>query len=622
MLVRVRRLMGNWVARILFSLLILGFVFWGVSNVLSLVGSDTAVARVGGTAIDIASVQAAYQAALGQASQQGQPDLATRQQLAMQALADAVRKQVMLEEEKSLGVAVPDAAIRQILDAEPGFQTNGAFDKAKFAAVLAQNNSSPDQYISQLRAQLGEQQLLYPLLAGVAPPDILVGRLFAYIGEQRFAQIVQVPVAAQAALPPPGKGVLRRYWRNHPADFTAPEYRQVKIVVLSPALLAPHEQIAPAAIAAGVARMADNAPRVAQRSVQVISVGDLASSSRLEAAWKRGADWARMQGLAKKYDATSVELDQAAQTQIPSPDLARAVFAAPAGKVVGPVAGENGMYVFKVTGVDETGPDQATLTAQVTQQLQLQKAQADVAQDVDALQDALAGQTPLDQLPGNLGLTAVQGTLDAKGDAPDGTPAPIPGGDALKAAIVTAAFAAHQGDPAQLVNGPDGSYFALTVDRIEPPALQPLAQVRSKVLAAWTRAAMTREAEVKAADLFHDVQQGQSLAAAAAAAGLQVSTTPALTRAPAPGTDPQMAAVLFSLKRGQASMLQTAGGFTVAVLTQIIDPDPAQDPIDEQQVRQETTRALQNDVGQSFLAGLQTRDRVSINQKMLAQIYQ
>lgn len=359
-----------------------------------------------------------------------------------------------------------------------------------------------------------------------------------------------------------------------------------------------------------------------ERSVQVLTVGDLASSSRLEAAWKRGAGWDKIQAMAKKFGATSVELDQATQTQIPSTSLAQAVFAAAPGQVTGPVAGEMGMYVFKVIAQGQTGPDAATLRAQVTQQLQLQQAQADVAQDVDALQDALAGQTPLDQLPGNLGLTAVQGTLDASGTTPGGTAAPIPGGDALKDAIVKAVFAAHQGDPAQLINGPDGSYFAFTVDQVEPPALTPFAQVRDKVLAAWSNDAATREAEVKAAALFQAVQQGQNLDAAAAAAGLQVSTLQPVTRTDQTGPNAPLVTLLFSLKQGQATMLQTGSGFTIAVLTQIMPPDLAQHQADIQQIQQEITKALQNDLGESFLAGLQARDNVTVNQKLLTQIYQ
>jgi peptidyl-prolyl cis-trans isomerase D len=362
---------------------------------------------------------------------------------------------------------------------------------------------------------------------------------------------------------------------------------------------------------------------VAQRSVQVLVVEDLAASSRLEAAWKHGASWAGMQAMAKQFGANAVELDHAQQSQIPSPSLGAAVFAAAPGQVVGPVAGPTGMFVFKVKDVSSSGPDPSVVKAQILQQFQLQKAQAAVAQDVDNLQDALAGQTPLDKLPGNLGLVALEGTLDANGNAQDGTPAPVPGGDALKAAIVKAAFAAPVNGPAQLMNGPDGSYFALTVDSVLPPALQPYAQARAKVLSAWTTQEISREAEADAAKLLAAVNGGQSLDAAASAAGDSVAMTPAITRnAPASGVVSDMVPVLFSLKLGQATMQQTDSGFVVAALTKIVQPTAAQDPSDYAQVGQAMAKSLQNDVGESLLAGLQSRDKVAVNQKLLAQIYQ
>ncbi|HUM07460.1 MAG TPA: peptidylprolyl isomerase [Acidocella sp.] len=625
MLVWVRKIMSNWVARGLIGLLVAVFVLWGISNVFTLAGGGTSIAHVAGKPVDITAVQAAYQAALNQAEQSGQaqPDQAMRQQLAAQALAQVLRKQVLQQEVRSLGLAVPDAAIRQMLDNIPQFQTNGVFDKAKFAQVLQQNNSSPDQFIADVRDDLSNRQLIGPVLAGVAAPDALLKPIFAAVAEQRFASMVQIPVAGQPAPAAPDDAVLQRYWRNHPDQFTAPEYRQIKLVILSPALLAPHEQVAQADVDAALARAAANAPSEPVRSVQVLSVGDLASSSRLEVAWKKGASWDKIQGMAKTFGASAIVLDSATQTQIPNPDLAAAVFAAEPGKVVGPIAGDTGMYVFKVTQAGQSGPDQAALRAQVTQQLQLQKAQADVAQDVDGLQDALAGQTPLDQLPGNLGLAAVEGTLDANGNTPDGTPAPVPGGDDLKAAVVKAAFAAHRGDPAQLTNGPDGSYFALTVDSVTPPALAPFAQMRAKVLAAWTADAQTREAEQKAADLLYAVNQGQKLDALATAKHYSVTTTPAITRngQPPAGIDTQFVSVLFSLKPGQATMQQTAAGFTVAVLSQVVDPTPDQDPTEYAQLGQAMTKLLQEDIGGSFLDGLQQRDKVDVNQKLLSQLY-
>jgi peptidyl-prolyl cis-trans isomerase D len=625
MLVSVRKLLENWVARGFFALLVVIFVFWGISNVVTLIGSDTAVAQVGGHSVDVSVVQAEYQNALNQASQsgQGQPALAAREQLAAGALTDVLRQQIMRLEEAKLGVSAPDAAIRQAIEAIPAFQNNGVFDKTVFAQVLAQNSMSPDQFISDEKDNIAGSQLTNALLSGVTPPDELLNQVFGFVSEQRFAETVALPFAAQKPPAASADAVLQRYWRNHQSDFIAPEYRTIKLVILSPALLAPQEQVSQAAVDAAYARVAAAQTSAAQRSVQILVVGNLAASSRLETAWKQGASWTDMQAMAKKFGANPVELDQAQQSQFPSPALGTAVFAAAPGTVVGPVAGGSDMYVFKVTNISASGPDEATVKAQLLQQLQLQQAQTDVAQDVDRLQDALAGQTPLDRLPGNLGLTAVEGTLDANGDTPAGTPAPIPGGDALKAAILKAAFSAQVNDPAQLMNGPDGSYFALTVTSDTPAAPQPYDQVQAKVLQDWTQAAVMREAEVQAAAMMTSVNHGKSLDDLANAAGDGVTMTPGFTRnAPASGITSQMVNILFSMKPGQATMVQTPTGFTVAVLAKVVQPTPAQDPADYAQVQQAMTKSLQNDVDESFLVGLQARDKVTVNQKLFAQIYQ
>jgi peptidyl-prolyl cis-trans isomerase D len=625
MLVWVRKLLENWIARGFFALLVMVFVFWGISNVVTLIGSNTAVAHVGGGLVDVSTVQAAYQKALNQQNQsgQGQPTLAARQQMASDALSGVLRQQVLRLEEQNLGVRAPDNAIRQAIGAIPAFQTDGVFDKTKFAQILTQNNSSPDEFIGEVKDDIAARQLIGTTIAGVAPPAELVNQLFDFVAEQRFAETVTIPFSAQPAPAPPADPVLQRYWRNHPAQFTAPEYRTIKLVILSPALVATQEDVAQADIDAAYARVAAAQPSVPLRSVQVIMADNLAASSRLEVAWKHNPSWSAIQAMAKKFSANPVELDHAQQSEIPTPQLGAAVFAATPGEVIGPVAGPTGMFIFKVTDVSSSGPDEAALKAQIKQQLQLQKAQSDVAQDVDNLQDALAGQTPLDKLPGNLGLVAVQGTLDANGNTSEGMPAPIPGGDALKAAVVKAAFAAHLNDPAQLTNGPEGSYFALTVDTITPPALQPYDQVQSKVLSAWTKDEITREAEVKAAQLMAVVNNGQSLDDAASAAGDSVAMTPAVTRnAPASGVTDQMVPILFSLKIGEATMLQTDTGFTVAALAKIVRPAPAQAPVDYAQLQQAMAKSLQNDVGESFLAGLQTRDKVRIDQNLFAQIYQ
>jgi peptidyl-prolyl cis-trans isomerase D len=621
----VRKLLKNWIARVFFVLLVLVFVFWGISNVVTLAGSNTAVAHIGGKPVDIALVEAAYQTQLDHARQSSptQPDLPTRRQLANQALGDVLRKQALSLEEQSLGLAAPPAAIRQTVYAIPAFQTNGVFDQEKFNQLLQANNKTPDQFLGEVKDDLLGNQLIVPLIAGAAPPAELTNQIFSYVAQERFAEMVTVPFAGQSAPPAPPDAILQRYWRNHQSDFAAPEYREIKIVILSPALLAFHEQVSDADLAAAFARATEGQTAQPLRSVQVITTDTQAAGEKLAAAWQAGADWSKMQALAAKTGGNPVELDKAQQSQFPAAAMGTAVFAATPGAVTGPLPGALGFFVFKVTAVTSSLPDQDALRGQIKQQLQLQKAQADVAQNVDDVQDALAGQTPLDQLPGNLGLVAVEGTLDATGTTPDGTPAPIPGGADLKNAIVKAAFAAQPGAPAQLLNGPGGSYFAFTVDKIIPPSIHPYADVKTQVAAAWTNAAIQRAAEVKAASLLAAANGGQSLDTAASAAGLAVTMSPPVTRNAQPtGISGQMQQILFSLKQGQATMLQTDSGFTVAVLAKITNPQPADDPDDYSQIQTAMTKGLQTDIAQSFVAALMTRNKVTIDQKLLAQLYQ
>ena len=621
MLVWVRTFMESWVARIFFALLVAIFIFWGISNVLTLPGGATAVAYVAGKPINVATVEMAYQSLLNQAQQQGQQvDQAQRQQLALQALSSVLRQQVLAQAAQQYGIGTPNEAIREILYNIPAFQVNGTFSKDKFADILKQNNISQLDFINRIKTELIARQLISPVVSGAAIPDEMTNKIFALLSEQRVANIVQIPVNTQKLPSAPSDAVLQRYWLNHQTQFTAPEYRKLQVVILSPALLAPQEVVPQAQIDAAVQQEQAASTLPPSRSAEILFVQDLADASRLQAEWQRGASWNRIQKLALHYHAQPVPLTATQQDQIPAPALASALFSARLGEIVGPIAGDQGMYVFKVTGIY---PDRTQYVAQAKQQLQLQMAQDQVAKTVDALQDALAGQTPLDQLPGNLGLVAVEGTLDAGGLTPEGTPAPLPGGDNLRNAIIKAAFAAPLGQSTQLQNGPDGSYYALNVQAVIPPAVRPFAQAKQMVLNVWQHQQQVREAEVVAADLMHDANTSTDLAAAAAAARLSVTQTPGYTREAQAQDQPSgFVSILFSLKPGQATMLSNPNGFTVAELASVTHPTIQSDSAAYAALSQSLNKTLQDDLGNSFLQGLQVQEKVRVNQKLFAQIYQ
>jgi peptidyl-prolyl cis-trans isomerase D len=279
-----------------------------------------------------------------------------------------------------------------------------------------------------------------------------------------------------------------------------------------------------------------------------------------------------------------------------------------------------------VTAVTPGGAAQtyAQAAPALRNQIARQRAVALVNQRVDALQDALAGRTPLERLPGDLGLAALEGSIDSNGLTEQGQPAPIPGTAALRQAVVAQAFKQSVGQPAALINGPDNSYFALTVDGITLATTKAYADVQAQVLASWTAAQMRREQEIAATNMLQAMKGGRTLQGVADSLGLQVTTTPPLTRdgqAPA-GVPQNLIAPLFSLSRGDSTMIETPDGFVVAQLTQIDKPSPDADPVGYQQLKASLSGSLADDMQAVFAGVVTARDNPRINQAVIQQIAQ
>ena len=283
-----------------------------------------------------------------------------------------------------------------------------------------------------------------------------------------------------------------------------------------------------------------------KRSVQALLTSDEAKARALADKWRGGADWAAMQDAAKADGGTAVELNGATDQEIPVPELAKAVFAAVPQTVSDPVRSPLGWHVFRVTA---TTPGSERTFDQVKDELRdkiVAERAADLMYDrANKLDNILATGASLDEIPSDLGLAAVAGTLDADGKTADGTPAPIPGPPELRSAIVTAAFQLQQGDPPHLVEVQTpqeggSAYYAMQVEGVVPPAVRPYDEVKDKVLADWTQDQVRRTQNAAAANLLAAIDKGQSIADAALVAGVTVRHSPLVDRGtPTDGMPPR-----------------------------------------------------------------------------------
>lgn len=619
MLAVFRRHLNSWVVRLFFMFLIGTFVLWGVGDVVRNFGNDSSVATVGGQKIEMPEMQDAYRRQLAQVTRMFdgkiEPTAEMRRSIAAQALEQVITRTAVNESVVKLGIAVPDAALRQAVYEMAAFRgPGGQFDRTTFEMVLRNNNLNETRFLDMMRTDISQRQLLEPARTGAISPETLTREVHAFQREKRVADMVALPFAAAAAPTAPTEAQLSRWYDNHLATYSTPELRRVKLVVLTPEIVGRDVLVSEAEIKAAYESRRRDFMQPERRSLQVLLVDDEAEAKRIADKWAGGAEWSTMQS----EGGTPSELANATREEVPSAELAQAAFSIGLNVVPPPIRSAFGWQVVKVTaiqpGVERSLADmQGTIRGLIA---------ADRAADLiyarsAKIEDLLAGGTPLDDLPADFGLAALGGTLDAQGNTAEGVPAPIPGGEALRAAIVQAAFAMRQDSLPHLTEGPrepEGglSYFAVALEAVVPPAARPIAEVMEAVRADWTKDAIRHARETAAAEILAEVKAGKTLTEAAL--GLAVARLPAAGRASgAEGVPAQLVEPLFAMKTGEATMIETPEGFVVAVLAEIVAADPAADVAGYGQTRDALAAAIGNDIQALLTAALRNRANPKVN---------
>jgi peptidyl-prolyl cis-trans isomerase D len=630
MLAAFRHLANTWPARILLVILGLSFASWGIADVVRMVGSgSTAVATVQGHDITPQQFLTEYQSTLRRTSERlpdpSQIPASVKMSVARQTLEKLVTQQAIADEIRALGLASPDDQVRQTVFAMPDFQgPDGKFQRNTLLQVLASNNMSEAHFLDLVRQDVAQNQLLQSVTAAVAPSDLLTSLVFRYLFQKRQADLVTLPFAGQPLPPEPPEATLRRYYDNHPERYTSPEYRHIKAVILSPDSIGRSLTIADADLKSWFDQHRSDFVAPEKRSVQVITADTEAEATALAAQWKAGASWDAMQAAAKAAKASAVTRDSSSYAEVPSPELAKAAFAAAVDSVTGPVKQALGFYVLRVTEVTPArNPSFESLRDTIRGKVAAEKALDLIDARAQKLQDIFAGGARIDEVPADLGATGAAGTLDAKGNTADGTPAPIPAGAEARQQIVDAAFRTNPGDSIQPTEGPDHTWYAIAVDSITKPARKPFEQVRAQVLSDWQQDQIRHRQEGDATRILQLARSGQSLANAAWGTGLRVTRTLPLQRnRPQNGVPAELVQKLFTMKQNEATMVETNAGFVVAQLAAVLDPDPKDDSNNLTQTRDGLSRALHDDYLEIYATALRNDAKPTVRTNVIETLVQ
>ena len=628
MLIAMRNKVTGIFIKVLFGLLALSFVAWGIGDVFRNRATGVEVARVGSIDISAQQVSREFDRQMKQLRQVLGPQFDTEQakQLGVvdRAVATIVARTLYDVYIDRLGLMVSDDEVRRIVETDPMLQSGlGVFDRARFQALLNQIGMDEATYVATVRRDTLRKWLAAAVTDGVQPPDTLADRLYRYRNEARVAETLMVENAKMPAPPAPDEATLMKYHDDNAQYFQSPEYRAITFARLMPEEFAAKIQVSDADLQAAFEQRAAEFDQPERRTVEQIVLQDAAKAKEAAAKLAGGADFA---AVAQEFTgAGPVPLGTVERNGFVSDlsALSDAAFATDLGKTTEPLQSPLGWHILHVTAVEPaTKASFEDAREQLEKDLRQEQSANAMVEAANKLDDALAGGADLADAAATVGLDAVKiDAVDGNGNGPDGQPVQALADSPIGIAL---AFQTETGETSSLTEEPNGGYVILRVDGSTPPATKPLDQVHDQVLASWNAAERAKSAEARAGDIARQLAVGGDIKAIAAGLGVATRTSSPFKR-DGTGADanvtPDLAAKLFGVKIGEAAAGAAQGGQVVGRLTAINPADPTQDAAGLEQLKADLRTQLEGDVLQQFGDRLRQSIGVETNQAAIDKLF-
>lgn len=299
MMDRLREGVNGIAVKIILVLIILSFVFAGVSSYL-VGGGSNAAAKVGNTTIERNAFEQAYQNERNRMQSQMGDYFSTLMgdqqyvQTFRKSVLDRMINDVLLEQyAQSLGLRVSDEQVSQLILTMPQFQTNGKFDQDIYAATLRRAGFSADSFAEYLRKDMLRNQVVSAVQNSEFTLDDEVTQQSQLLTQTRDIQTITLNVSDFSKKAQVTDEELQSYYNAHSENYERPEQMKVAYVELSAEQLKKSVKVTDEDAQAYYQDHLDKYSTKEQRKVRHILIkDDEAKAETLLAKLKAGADFA------------------------------------------------------------------------------------------------------------------------------------------------------------------------------------------------------------------------------------------------------------------------------------------------------------------------------------------
>ena len=363
------------------------------------------------------------------------------------------------------------------------------------------------------------QQIVDAVAGDPTVPATMRDAVHRYLAETRAIGYVVIGPDKAGDVSPPDEAALARYFEEHKAEFAAPQYRKLNLVLASPDKLARPEEVPEEDIRAAYERLKPGRfERPERRVIERLGFPTIEDARAAAARIRSGTTFDE---IARERGIQPAALAYGTYTRDAAPDkaAAEAVFALDRGRRERPGRdGALGPALLRVTEVEPALdiPFEAA-QADLRRDLAASRSKGAMRAVADRVEDQRASARPLTEIAREMKLDLVSvDAVDQQGRDKTGRIVDLPDRDP----VLRAAFASDIGVDNESISTPAGGTIWYEVVAIEPARERALDEVRPAVEAAWRAEEVVSRVAAKAASLVKRLDAGESLATVAAAEGV------------------------------------------------------------------------------------------------------
>ena len=252
MLDPMRRYAQSWGVKIIFGLIIIVFVFWGVG---SFQGDRASVlANINGEPLLIKEYEKSYQENLRLVKNRN-PKITDKDLqeggFGWQVFTNMVTTRLLEAQAKKLGITVSKDEMRASIATIPAFlNKDKKFDPKRYEAILAANNVTPGEFEADYRQDLLLRKLSAFLALPASVSEAEARTIFDFMREQATIHYIPFEAAGFSKGITPSDEAIKKYYEARKDEFATPVQIKIDYLEFTPKALAKPDEVSDADVEA------------------------------------------------------------------------------------------------------------------------------------------------------------------------------------------------------------------------------------------------------------------------------------------------------------------------------------------------------------------------------------